>query len=200
LIAGFSRQAILSLIIGIFLTYIISNKRNILQSLGLFCVNIFLIFVSVYYTTLLFAPAVAELFFERIFSIFKIISYSTGTIGDRFQLWEKMIAENSTNIFFGQGIDAYLKFFSFRGEGAHNFPVMVFHAGGIIAFISYLYIQFSIMIKLLIFSRKYVIAKALFIILIIFFTSSLSNLIYMAHIYWIFIGISYHYIHKFQGS
>lgn len=200
LIAGFSRQAILSLIIGIFLTYIINNNRNILQSLTLFFISILSVFISAYYVTLLFAPFLAEIFFERIFSIFQIVSYSTGTIGDRFELWHKMILENSSNIFFGQGLDAYLKFFSFRGEGAHSFPVMIFHAGGIIAFALYLYIQFSVILSLLIFSSKHQVARALLIILIVFFTSSLSNLIYMGHIYWIFIGISYYYVDKLRDT
>lgn len=198
LIVGFSRQAVLSLIIAVFLTFVITSKRNIIQSLSLFIISILGIFIVCYYSILLFSPAIAELLFERFSSIFQIISYSTGTIGDRFQLWGKMIAENSTNILIGQGLDAYLKFFSFRGEGAHNFPVMIFHAGGLLAFISYLYIQFSVILYLLNFARYNKTAKTLLIILIIFFTSSLSNLIYMSHIFWVFIGISYYYTYKLR--
>lgn len=200
LTVGFSRQAILSLIIAVFLTYVISRRRNFFQSLSLFIITILGVFIVSYFSLLLFIPLAAEVIFERIFSIFQIISYSTGTIGDRMQLWSKMIAENSTNIFFGQGLDAYLKFFSYRGEGAHNFPVMIFHAGGLVAFISYLYVQFSVIFNLLSFVRYNQTAKTLFIILILLFTSSLSNLIYMTHIFWVFIGISYYIVNKLKFS
>lgn len=199
LTVGFSRQAVLSLIIAVFLNYIITSKRNFLQSLSLFIITILGVSFVSYYSLLLFIPAIAEVILERIFSIFQIISYSTGTIGDRFQLWGKMIAENSNNILFGQGLDAYLKFFSYRGEGAHNFPIMIFHAGGLVAFISYLYVQFSVILNLLNFVKYNQTAKTLFIILIIFFTSSLSNLIYMTHIFWVFVGISYYFVNKLQS-
>lgn len=200
LTVGFSRQAVLSLIIAVFLTYVISRRRNFFQSLSLFIITILGVFIVSYFSLLLFIPSAAEVIFERIFSIFQIISYSTGTIGDRIQLWSKMIAENSNNIFFGQGLDAYLKFFSYKGEGAHNFPVMIFHAGGLVAFISYLYVQFSVIFNLLSFVRYNQTAKTLLIILIIFFTSSLSNLIYMTHIFWVFIGISYYIVNKLKSS
>lgn len=199
LTVGFSRQAVLSLIIAVFLNYIITSKRNFLQSLSLFIITILGVSFVSYYSLLLFIPAIAEVILERIFSIFQIISYSTGTIGDRIQLWGKMIAENSNNILFGQGLDAYLKFFSYRGEGAHNFPIMIFHAGGLVAFISYLYVQFSVILNLLNFVKYNQTAKTLFIILIIFFTSSLSNLIYMTHIFWVFVGISYYFVNKLQS-
>jgi hypothetical protein len=195
---GFSRQAILSLLIGIFLTFIISNSRNIKKSLILFFASVFLIFLISYSTVSIFFPEYFLVFSERVLSIFQLVSYSTGTIGDRFQLWFKMINENSNNIFFGQGMDSYIKFFSFRGEGAHNFPLMVYHSGGIFAFLSYIYIQFGILVSLLEFVRKSNTAKSLFIIMTIFLISSLTGLIYMSHIFWIFIGIAYYYLHKLQ--
>lgn len=197
---GFSRQAILSLLIGIFLTYMISNNRNIAKSLSLFFISIFLIFFISYSILFIFFPSYFQVFLDRILSIFQLISYSTGTIGDRFQLWFKMINENSSNIFVGQGMDSYIKFFSFRGEGAHNFPLMVYHSGGIFAFLSYIYIQFSILSSLLKFVGKSDTAKTLFIILITFSISSLTGLIYMSHIFWIFIGISYYYLYKLQAQ
>jgi len=193
---GFSRQAILCLLLGLVMAFIMSKRKNLFYLIRISTFSIFIIIAVIYLLFSFYLSAYTELFSERILSIFKTISYFTGTVGDRLQLWSNMIQENSNNIFFGQGMDSYMKFFSFKGEGAHNFPLMIYHSGGIFSLIFYLYIQFSIMLNMINSINKNTIMKPLFIIMSIFIFSSLSNLIYMTHIFWIFIGVSYYYYYK----
>jgi hypothetical protein len=129
-------------------------------------------------------------------------SYSTGTAAERVQMWSAMWDDITENPLMGRGQDAYLRHYpptdpSTRdspGGGAHNFPIEVWHAGGLIAVLAilgfHLLVYWPATVGLLAVPRAY---ACLTIGLVAggasVATAALTNLIYWNPTYWLILGL-----------
>jgi hypothetical protein len=127
-------------------------------------------------------------------------SYSSGTASERLVMWSAMLGDVEANPFMGQGQDAYLRHYppddptQKPGEGAHNFPIEILHAGGLIAFLALggLHaLAFGPLIgRLLTGSREQMyLAIALAAGGAAVVASTLTNLIYWNPTYWVFLAM-----------
>ena len=193
ILAGFSRQAFLCLIVATIIHLLHNYKFSIMNTLKYlvytFLSFFFIIFISPNSKLLSFI-------FDRFLEIFSLTTYVTGTVNDRFYLWSNMLNDISANFFLGKGMDSYIKFFVYQGDGAHNLFMMILHSGGVLSLALFFYSCFELYIKIstkINYSQTHFI---LFLSLTILFLSSLSSLIYTIHIFWIFLSFAFYFQNK----
>lgn len=127
-------------------------------------------------------------------------SYSSGTASERLVMWRAMLSDVEANPFIGQGQDAYLRHYppddptQKPGEGAHNFPIEILHAGGLIAFLALAGLHVlafgPLMMRVLAGSREHMyVAIALAAGGAAVVASALTNLIYWNPTYWVFLAM-----------
>lgn len=193
ILAGFSRQAFLCLIIATIIHLLYNYKFSIMNAFKYifyaFLSFIFIIFLSPNSRLLSFI-------FDRFFEIFSLTTYVTGTVNDRFYLWSNMVNDISDNFLFGKGMDSYIKFFVYQGDGAHNLFIMILHSGGILSLALFCFSCFSIYFKTFSKSKSSQIQFILFLSLTLLFLSSLSSLIYTIHFFWIFVSFAFYFQNK----
>ena len=131
--------------------------------------------------------------FDRFTEIFSVATYFTGTASDRFFLWTNMINDISNNVLLGKGMDSYIKFFVYQGDGAHNFFMMILHAGGALALIFFLCAIIPIFYKYLTYRHYNVNNFIIFLSISMLFLASLTSLIYTINLFWIFLGFAFYF-------
>jgi len=187
---GFSRQAFLCLIVASIMHFFYKYNLSIKNIFSLFPLVLLLsFFLLIVVPNSIFLTFV----FDRFTEIFSVATYFTGTASDRFFLWTNMINDISNNVLLGKGMDSYIKFFVYQGDGAHNFFMMILHAGGALALIFFLCAIIPIFYKYLTCRHYNVNNFIIFLSVSMLFLASLTSLIYTINLFWIFLGFAFYF-------
>lgn len=139
MVIAFSRQSVLSLGLGLLVVVLFLARGGVVRLVKL--ASLGLLFAAVGLSALLAtAPGrqAWSAFAGRAVQIVDADAYVTGTAAGRAAIWLGMAREIARNPFVGHGQDAYLRYMGRNEEGAHNFPIEVFHSTGLAGFAGYL--------------------------------------------------------------
>ena len=190
---GFSRQAFLCLIVGSIMHFFYKYNLSIKNIVSLFPLVLLLsFFLYIVVPNSIFLTFV----FDRFTEIFSVATYFTGTASDRFFLWTNMINDISNNVLFGKGMDSYIKFFVYQGDGAHNLFMMILHAGGALALTLFLFAIIPIFYRYFNYRHYRFNNFIIFLSLSMLFLASLTSLIYTINLFWIFLGFAFYFDNK----
>lgn len=138
-IVGFSRQALLSLAVGVLVVLgaaAIAGRFKTLLRVAAALTTIAVGSVALA-SVLPGLQGYLDAFAGRAAQLADVGSYSVGTARDRTEMWGMMLHDISANPLKGRGQDAYMRYYpSSTGGGSHNLFVEALHAGGLLAFLA----------------------------------------------------------------
>ena len=198
LVVGFSRQNVVSLAggLGVIAFYLFLRKR-LQRSIRLAALIPIIMIIGFWIMSQLpGGQGFYQAFMGRTLQLFQPEAYATGTAGARLQMWSGMWEDIARNPFWGNGQDAYLKYYpNPGGEGSHNFPLEVLHTAGLVGFLGYGILHLLILTQgwRRAFCRSASEADRYLLLgllgaAIALWLSSLTNLIFTAPIYWAVLG------------
>jgi O-antigen ligase len=143
-VLGFSRQAIVSLALGLAVIgaylFVRGKALPLLRMLFLALVLSILALAGTWVTPggRQYVQALAG----RVVQLFQPQAYATGTVSNRVVMWGGMWDDIREDPLAGQGQDAYLVHQPVENiEGSHNFPLEIWHSAGLIGLLGYLAIH-----------------------------------------------------------
>jgi len=195
---GFSRQAVLSLALGLLVVAPFLFGRGHVMRLVKFA-GVSLVLTTVALVAILATPPGRQFWYAfagRTAQLFDPQAYRSGTAASRADIWTSMVTDIERNPFVGQGQDSYLRYMDPWEQGAHNFPVEVMHSTGLIGFLGYLVLQmlaplvgFAILIVRPIADRGRLPLIATLAGYISIVAASITNIIYWNPTYWLWLGM-----------
>jgi hypothetical protein len=202
IVLGYSRQSLVSLAVGglvIAVGLAIRGQAQQVLRTGLRVVGA-AVATTIVLTLLPPTRVYMQAYAARASQLVSSSSYSSGTASERLVMWSAMLGDVEANPFFGQGQDAYLRHYppddptQKPGEGAHNFPIEILHAGGLIAFLALAGLHVlafgPLIVRVLAGSREHMyVAIALAAGGAAVVASTLTNLIYWNPTYWVFLAM-----------
>jgi len=204
IVLGYSRQSLVSLVIGgVVMAAGFVVRGQLRQTLR---VAMRLVAVSVIAGLLLVAiPATRSYlsaFAGRASQLLAGDAYSSGTAGERVDMWSAMWDDVKANPLIGHGQDAYLRYYppsdplttTGTGGGAHNLPIEAWHAGGLLAILAlvglHLLLFWPVVIGVVAAPREQaslIVALAAGGSAVV--VATLTNLIYWNPTYWVFLAM-----------
>jgi hypothetical protein len=200
MIIGYSRQAFISLVVGIlviaFFLLIQGFYRKLVLTLAFVCISSASALIIVDITP--GGQAYQRAFLGRLDQLIQPTAYTeAGTVTDRVAIWSGMEQDTFRSPLVGNGQDSYLKYSpSINIEGSHNFPLEELHSAGPFGFMAYFLFHGFIFFwawKILI---KHGSSFAMHWLLlgltgayIAVICASVTNLIYWNPVYWLVIGL-----------
>jgi O-antigen ligase len=140
MVVGFSRQSVLSLVIGLaVIAPFLLGRGRMLRLLRLAGLTAALMTIAL---GIVFSTPQGRQFWSafagRAVQFTDPDAYRSGTAEGRMAIWLPMFQDFARNPFVGRGQDAYLVYMGPGEEGAHNFPVEVLHSTGLVGMLGYL--------------------------------------------------------------
>jgi O-antigen ligase len=197
MLIGYSRQSILSLLVGLVVVclFLLGGGRTVkLLRLTLTGAAFAVIATGVVLATPT-GRSYVQAFAGRAAQFVDPVSYSTGTVAERSIIWSGMWRDIVDNPIVGAGQDAYIQYMNV-GEGSHNFPLEVLHSTGLVGFAGYVLLHLVgpfVAVALLLGGRLREATRALLVAVLGLFaavvSASLTNLIYWNPVYWLAVAL-----------
>lgn len=204
IVLGYSRQSLVGLVAGAAVIALGFVIRGQMQKGIRVAARLFAAFVTatVLLTLIPATRTYVEAFAGRASQLLSGEAYASGTAAERIGMWSAMWGEVKENPLMGRGQDSYLRFYppsdpltnEGPGGGAHNLPIEVWHAGGLIAFIAMGGLHFLLFWP--VFRGLLVVPREHLCLLIALAAggaavalATLTNLIYWNPTYWVFLAM-----------
>jgi uncharacterized membrane protein (UPF0136 family) len=204
LVLGYSRQSLVGLVLGAFVIGVGFLVRGQLHKTIRMAVRLTVAFVvaGVLLAAIPATRTYLEAFAGRASQLLSGDAYSSGTAAERMEMWSAMWGEVKQNPMVGRGQDAYLRYYppsdpltnEGPGGGAHNLPIEVWHAGGLLALLAMAGLHFLLFWPV---ARGLMAAPREHLCFLVALAAggtavaaaTLTNLIYWNPTYWVFLAM-----------
>lgn len=199
MVVGFSRQAVISLAAGIAVfTLGLLRHTQPMRAVGAAALASAITLAGMGIVTVLpGGRPFQSAFTGRSAQLVQPQAYRTGTVEARMVLWRGMLRDVARNPMVGAGQDVYVKYMADPGaRGAHNFPIEILHAGGLVGFLAYAVLHATLfMVAWRVWNSPLASDGQPWLALgvaggyVAVWLSSLTNLIYTNPVYWAVVGL-----------